>query len=374
VLTEDDVRMREALLDEVDRALERDFTLPPHWFADARVLDVERDILFRRTWQLLGPLAEQVSTPGDFLAVAVAGVPVVLVRDLDGELRGYVNVCRHRGHEVAQGCGNRKTLQCLYHGWTYNLDGTLRAVPRAEREEGFDRSQFPLLPVAVGQWGPFVFVNLDADAEPFERRFAELIERATGHGLDFGTSRVVEVLEMNVASNWKVYVTNTADCYHCPTIHPSFSANHEVGLEDYVTEAGDSYVYHLSRVRGDDAGSVPDWHMYSVWPNWSFASGNTPGSLVIRSLEAVAADHTRSTTWFCADPSLTTDDWAQGDKDNLEMIYGEDARACESVQRGWSSGLPAEGGPLIVHAEHAVIDFQRRMRDALAEAMPAAAR
>ncbi len=73
----------------------------------------------------------------------------MVVRDTEGVLRAFVNVCRHRGHLIAQGDGNRKALQCPYHAWTYDLDGTLRKAPRSEREPDFDKEGFSMLPVAV---------------------------------------------------------------------------------------------------------------------------------------------------------------------------------------------------------------------------------
>ena len=80
-----------------------------------------------------------------------------MTRDTAGKLHAFYNVCRHRAGSVAEGCGNRKTLQCSYHAWTYNLDGTLRSTPEFEGVEDFDRADYGLRPVQVDTWGPFVF-------------------------------------------------------------------------------------------------------------------------------------------------------------------------------------------------------------------------
>ena len=90
--------------------------------------------------------------------------PVVITHGLDGELRGFYNVCRHRAGQVALSKGNRKSLQCRYHGWTYGLDGALRAAPEMEETEDFRKEDFSLQEVRVDRWGPFVFANLDPDA------------------------------------------------------------------------------------------------------------------------------------------------------------------------------------------------------------------
>src|SRR5215210_6745289 len=118
-------------------------TLPFDWYTDPAVLRHERERIFRRTWQYAGR-TEQVGEPGSFLACDLAGIPVVLVRGKDGTLRGFHNVCRHRGSLVCEGEGRRETLQCPYHAWTYDLDGSLRAAPRTEREEAFDKSELGL--------------------------------------------------------------------------------------------------------------------------------------------------------------------------------------------------------------------------------------
>ena len=119
---------------------------------------LERERIFARAWMYAGP-SEWVAQPGSYFAAQIGHVPVAVVRGSDGVLRGLVNVCRHRGHLVVEGAGCRETLQCPYHAWTYDLDGTLRRAPRSEREPGFDPAGLSLAPVSVGTWGPFVFVE-----------------------------------------------------------------------------------------------------------------------------------------------------------------------------------------------------------------------
>ncbi len=137
-------------------------TIPYDWYVDPAVLRVEQERIFADAWQYAGPLAK-VSEPGSVVAVQAGHVPVILTRGRDDELRGFVNVCRHRGAVLCEGEERRETIQCPYHAWTYDLDGSLRTAPRADREIGFDRDELALVPVAVETWGPFVFVNPDAD-------------------------------------------------------------------------------------------------------------------------------------------------------------------------------------------------------------------
>ena len=115
--------------------------------------------MFGRTWQLVAR-TDELQRVGDFVPATVLDEPIVITHGLEGQLRAFYNVCRHRAGQVALSRGNRKSLQCRYHGWTYGLDGALRACPEMEETEDFDKADFGLVPVRVETWGPFVFVNL----------------------------------------------------------------------------------------------------------------------------------------------------------------------------------------------------------------------
>src|SRR5215218_6504022 len=109
-------------------------SLPWSWYADPALERVERDRIFRRVWHYIGR-TEQVAATGSYVAADAGGVPVLVTRDRAERLHAFVNVCRHRGSIlVDDGEGRRETLQCRYHCWTYDLDGSLRAAPRADRE------------------------------------------------------------------------------------------------------------------------------------------------------------------------------------------------------------------------------------------------
>jgi phenylpropionate dioxygenase-like ring-hydroxylating dioxygenase large terminal subunit len=150
-------------------------TLPYSWYTDESLLRRERALIFARSWQYGGRAAE-VAQRGSFLATDAGGIPIVVTRDDEGELRAFLNVCRHRGAVLTEGHGVRNTLQCHYHAWTYGLDGSLRTAPRSDREPGFDKTELSLLPASAGTWGPFLFVNPDPDAAPLSEHLGELPE------------------------------------------------------------------------------------------------------------------------------------------------------------------------------------------------------
>jgi choline monooxygenase len=181
-------------------------TLPWSWYTDPEVLRAEQEQIFRRTWQYAGHLG-QLPEPGSRFAARAGDVPVLVVRDEGGEVRAFLNVCRHRGSVLVDEPGTSATIQCRYHAWTYGLDGSLRAAPRAD--EGLDRGDLGLRPVRVETHGPLVFVNPDLDAPAFDRLPDLELDALRFH------VRLPYVLE----ANWKVALENYLECYHCPVAH-----------------------------------------------------------------------------------------------------------------------------------------------------------
>jgi len=140
-------------------ALDRGDTLPAHWYVDPEIFHAEKERIVHRSWQYVGHTG-QVARSGDFFTTRLGDLPIVITRHSDGTIRAFANVCRHRGSEVVLECaGNRQTLQCHYHGWTYNLDGSLRTAPRESEQKSFPKQSLSLMPFAVETWGPLIFVN-----------------------------------------------------------------------------------------------------------------------------------------------------------------------------------------------------------------------
>src|SRR5262249_42733368 len=123
---------------------------------------------------------------------------------------------------------------CGYHGWTYDLDGRLRKAPGCGFEEQFDKSEFSLIPVSVDTWGGFVWVNPDPEALPLRETHPDLEPMAAARSLDFADYEHHGQYVYEIPANWKVWVENATECYHCPTIHSkSFSATFDASRERY---------------------------------------------------------------------------------------------------------------------------------------------
>src|ERR1017187_6585402 len=222
-------------------------TLASRFYTDSGMFAIERARIFRRTWQLVGTLGQAcgevsgkprtISDPESYFTAEVAGEPVIVVRDKQGTLRAFSNVCRHRAGPIALGNGCKSVLRCQYHGWTYALDGRLIGTPDVEGVEFFDRSTMGMVPLRVDTWEQFIFVNFDAQAEPLASYLGKIPEQVRGfqfEGLQFAERR-----DYVINCNWKVYVDNYLEGYHIPIAHPGLMR--EI---DYALYRIDTYRYY----------------------------------------------------------------------------------------------------------------------------------
>lgn len=346
---------------EVGRALEEGKTLPAAWYTHPAVFAREQERIFERSWHYLGHTA-RLQRPGDFITGDIGRVPIVVVRDTAGILHGFVNVCRHRGHLVAAGEGNRKSLQCPYHAWTYGLDGQLLAAPRANREAAFDREAFALMPLRVDTWGSLIFVNADLDAPPLTEALGGLPALVAKIGLDPERLTVRQRDTYTIEANWKVYVENSIECYHCPTAHPGFSDTVEIDPDRYRLQAHDTFVSHTGWLRSSDPETAPpDFYFYYLWPTLMLAF--SPDKLMLSVLEPLDSERTRERTEYYFAPEI-------GDaqvRDSIaysQQVVREDLALVASVQRGLRSARLAHG-VLLMNSEHLLHDVQRRVLEAL---------
>ena len=147
--------------------LERARTLPGHWYADGSHHERELGAIFRRGWVGVG-CADDVAAPGSFAVTSAGGLPVIVIRDEHGQLRAFLNMCRHRGSPLAEGCGRARVLSCPYHAWMYRLDGSLARAGGVGRPDGFDPADHALRPVQVTTFARSIMVNVDPSAPAFD--------------------------------------------------------------------------------------------------------------------------------------------------------------------------------------------------------------
>jgi choline monooxygenase len=343
-------------------------TLPFAWYSDPHVLRREQERIFQRAWQYVGPRA-QLERAGDYFTSRAGDVPVVVLLDEESRLRGFVNVCRHRGSEVAHGAGNRRTLQCRYHAWTYRLDGSLSVAPRSDQETTFDPSSLGLVPVQVAAWGPFLFVNPDLAAPPLAAVLGDVPQRLEEGGIDVSSLRFRTRVDYELEANWKLVLENYLECYHCPVAHPDLTSVLNVAPEAYELHAGEWFsaqiapVRPVSTARYDPSGEVREGRFFFLWPN--LRVNVFPGRRNLSLGPALPVGPERTSGFFdYFFPEDVGEEWSRALMDFDEQVGREDRELVESVQRGVRSGL-VERGRLLVAGEHLIAHFQGLVARAL---------
>jgi len=337
----------------IAHGLEAGQTLPAKWYVDGAVFQAEKERILHRSWQYVGHTG-LVAKPGDFVTTRLGDLPVVIARDNDGALRAFANVCRHRGSEVVLECaGNRKTLQCHYHGWTYNLDGTLRNAPRANEQASFAKEKLSLIPFAVETWGPMIFVKPSGPSPSLRKVIGDLPETFERAGVDLARLRMYRQDVYDIAANWKIIIENFNECYHCPVAHPAFSE--VIDTDKYSADVEHEYysTYYGPLLRSHENGVT----YATLWPTAMIALSSRPMAMQVLCAYPIDAGHTRETIdyYFAEDAN---EDQIREYKELSDLVQREDVVLCESVQRGLASGAIANGN-LMLSRERGLQHFQK---------------
>ncbi|MBA3859632.1 MAG: aromatic ring-hydroxylating dioxygenase subunit alpha [Cyanobacteria bacterium PR.3.49] len=351
--------------DELLAALDRGESLPSSWYTDPQMTEAEIHKLFRKTWQYVGP-TQKLKNVGDYITGYVGEIPVVIVRNEKG-LEGFINVCRHRRHEVMKGCGNSKILQCRYHAWTYDLCGELKAAPRSDREENFSTADYPLLPIKVETLGPWVFANADAECKPLATYFGPVLEIIAGSGIELDKLELWSRDEWEARANWKTMLENYLECYHCPVAHPGFSAAIDVDQDSYKLEEHQWFSTQIGYVRQsalegdtkvkiyDAKGAVKQAQYFLLYPNLTI---NINPGFPNLSVDFWMPDGPNRAKGFSEQYFAPGVDkkWAEELIQFNAEVGDEDDVLTNSVQLGLLGGEPSVGR-FLTNSEHLCIHF-----------------
>ncbi|AVP98067.1 (2Fe-2S)-binding protein [Ahniella affigens] len=335
------------------------YALPGHLYhgAEAHGFDAER--ILRRSWQLLG-LVSQVRDSGDHLVADIGGVPVLVVRDEHGVLRGFENICRHRAGPLAT-CAGRgaKALRCRYHGWTYTLAGQLRAATEMAGTPDFKMEDIHLNPIQVAVVRGLVFAAIEPDMSIDELLTGT--EKKLG-SRDFSHYEFERRQSFPVACNWKLYVENYLEGYHVPHVHPALNAL--LDYRSYVTEAEHWHSLQWSPMESAASGNFygeGDALYYCIWPNTML--NILPNRLQTNRVIATGPD----TCVVDFDYYYPVDDRPEErqrrdtDQQFSEVVQAEDAEICAQVQRALASGR-YQPGRINPKRENAVFHYHELIR------------
>ena len=368
--------------------------LPVEAYTSADWYAREQQELFSRVWTF-ACMTEDLPAPGDFVCTQAGMHPLIVMRQSDGSLRAFHNVCRHRGARLLEGCGHADShIQCFYHRWTYDLDGALTGVPgRNQHFADIDQEKLALHPASVVAWRNLVFVHPEPDAEPWEDWLAGLAEKLGPHDPE----ELVEIARVRyrTRANWKIVIENFIDGYHFSHLHSETLKDGDFGRQQWEP-VGRHWTFYRPVHEGIDysegalpliAGCPPDFGADAdvLFPNLALYATATlwltfhvipvaaDESLIeIRSRampEALGHGERRAekpehrwiddvsgplSAWFVPPPGAHP--LESGD------VMFEDLYACEAVQQGMNSPR-FEVGPMARDLENALTFFQRNILD-----------
>jgi choline monooxygenase len=371
---------------DVHERLESAQTLASKFYTDPSILDVEKARIFSRTWQLVGTLNQPcgegtnandaprtIADPESFFTADILGEPVVIVRDKQGALRAFSNVCRHRAGPIAAGSGCKNVLRCGYHGWTYTLDGRLIGTPDIEGVEFFDRSTMGMVPLRLETWEQLIFVNFDQNAEPLCTYLGEIPQQA--RGFQFAGLQLVGRRDYIIDCNWKVYVDNYLEGYHIPIAHPGLMR--EIDYANYRTDTYRYYSQQFAPIRAmkpEDAGErfyPPGSGLQEALYFWIFPNlmlNIYPDNLSTNLIVPLSHDKTLTIfEWFFHDAhSEKVRERINRAVAFSDEVQQEDINLCRSVQRGLNSAT-YDRGRYSVKRENGVHHFHMLLSEFLSK-------
>jgi phenylpropionate dioxygenase-like ring-hydroxylating dioxygenase large terminal subunit len=361
-------------------------TLPAAWYSDAAHFALERERALRSTW-IAACVSDDLPASAGWTAMTVGGTPMLFVRDRDGVLRAFLNVCRHRASPLCDDgvVGTGSLIRCPYHAWLYRLDGSLARASGVGTPDDFDVDNISLTPVPVEVWRRVVFVHLasgGSDAQPsFD--LGPLASAVEPFALDDFELVLSETHERPF--NWKVLLENYSENYHTPFVHPEIDTS---SSDDYPMVSSGPVLYAWDRrLRpGDDPieqimatclPGEPGWEQLAtatsdrpygvgsyltIWPN--VMMNVFPDATLIMWMEPVTASTTRVERRLYLDPG-TSDEHRDDVIAAHRQVHQQDVDICAKVQRSHDAGLDANG-VLATVEERGVFFVHEHLRASLA--------
>ncbi|MBT0956964.1 Rieske 2Fe-2S domain-containing protein [Alphaproteobacteria bacterium KMM 3653] len=351
--------------------------MPRSVYTSPEFVQAELDGIFAWDWFCLGR-ADILQEPGDYTTAEIAGRPIMVIMDQDGQIRAQSNVCLHRMSTLLEGTGNTKSVVCPYHAWTYNLDGTLRGAPAMGKNTAFDRKELCLPQVRLALWHGWLMVSLNPDAPEPEAHLAEAAALLEPYGMVDYKQTFRE--EYNWHTNWKVLAENFMESYHLPVCHAGTIGGFVDLNEMDCPPGGAAYNYHT--ILKDPDAPLTNAHpsnttlkgdmrrttlLLTVYP--SLLITLTPGYFWYLCLHPDGPDRVQIIYGGGLSPDYVNDPKAQEHfaqlQSLLDAVNMEDKGCTEKVYKGLSSSL-AEPGPLS-HLERPNFDFAKYIYSRVAD-------
>lgn len=330
--------------------------LDSRYFIDADIYDRVRQNIYFKTWQIACH-SSQVSNPGDYFCFSIFEQDIFVIRGADGRLRGFYNVCQHRGHKLLDGYGNKRAITCPYHAWTYDLNGKLKRAPNSEKVRGFDARSICVPQINLQEFLGFVFVNMDPQSATMDETYPGARHAILELCPDIENRRFAHEHTADEGCNWLIAVENYNECYHCKMVHREF-AKGVIDPESYrISPFGQGKVLrHTSKAAKNEKAWMNtegrDYGSFFLWPSCSIQI--YPGGIVNSyHWRPLAVDNTRvHRCWYSSDGEVDESLQKVIELDR-ETTFAEDLLLVKNVQRGIHS-LGYTPGPLIIDKDGSI--------------------
>jgi choline monooxygenase len=361
------------LLEAACRPFDDAHGMPPAVYKCPEFLHREMASIFSREWICVGR-ADSLRNPGDYLTYELAGQPVMVLRDGEEALRAYSNVCLHRMSILLEGSGNRRTIVCPYHAWTYGLDGRLRGAPLMTRTTGFCKDDYALPSIRCEEWLGWIYITLDKDRPSVKERLANLEAMIEPYQHENYVECFRETQVWN--TNWKVLAENFMESYHLPVCHAKTVGGHSKLHEMECPPGLATYNYHwitkeaslaIGNAHPSNTRLPGRWRkttvLLSIYPSHLITL--TPGYFWYLSLHPRGTDHVHMifggglSPEFMADPRA--EEYVGTLKRLLDEVNEEDRGCTEKVFRGLNADAARAGH--LSYLERPLYDFMHYIAD-----------
>jgi phenylpropionate dioxygenase-like ring-hydroxylating dioxygenase large terminal subunit len=323
------------------QSLHADAYVEPEWF------DHELHTVFARSWQWICH-GEKMRVAGAYITATIVGMPVMVLRTGDDELKAFYNVCQHRAHELLQGEGTTQSIVCPYHAWTYDLGGGLVAARHTSHLPDFAVGEICLDEVQVEEFGGFIYVNLDPTAAPLAEQAGGLGKEIAEWAPDVDQLTFAHRLSYTVESNWKNVIDNFLECYHCHVAHKDFVSL--VDMDTYKVTTHGIYSSHMAEAgkSGNTAydvsgATVTDHAVWWLWPNTCLMRYPGRGNFIVLNVIPDGVGRTLETYDFFLETKEPNEAELESIRYLDKVLQVEDINLVESVQRGMNTPAFTQG-------------------------------
>ena len=356
-------------IEVVKNPIEKAHGLPNECYLNNDYLEFEKEKIFKNNWTMIG-VASSVPNPGDAKPFNLLGIPILIVRNKENEVKVFHNVCSHRGFKlVDQECKLKNVIRCPYHSWSYDFNGKLTVTPHIgglgkHEVEGFDKNKSNLKEIKSNIWMDLIFININSNAnsfedfiKPLEDRWSKFIskkdQKLIRHSTDNG------YFNMTVNSNWKFAIENYCESYHLPWIHPELNKVSNISDHYHIEDENLSFSGQGSNKYSQQFdGNIkfkcfPNWptelseksEYVSLYPNVML--GIHIDHFYAFWLEPISNNQTKEhfELYYVGDESASSDEFKDIREKNFafwQEVMNEDVTAIEGMQNGRNS--PAYNG------------------------------